>query len=213
MNIKVCGITQVKQLKQLEAINIDYAGLIFYPESPRYVINKMDKNELKNADFDIKKVGVFVNADFDEIYRQVNDYSLDVVQLHGSETPALCARLVSKDIEVIKAFHINNNTSDIDALLADYDEVCDFYLFDTATGDGKLGGTGEKFDWNKISQAKIEKPFFLSGGIGLNDRDKIESFDHADFYGIDVNSKFEKEPGIKDMSMILQLKQYFRAKV
>jgi phosphoribosylanthranilate isomerase len=87
MNIKVCGITQLKQLQQLDGLNIDFAGLIFYKESPRYVVGKISKEELQSTDFDIKKVGVFVNAGYDEIMQTAEDYGLDVVQLHGEETP------------------------------------------------------------------------------------------------------------------------------
>lgn len=206
MNIKVCGITQLKQLQQLDGLNIDFAGLIFYKESPRYVVGKISKEELQSSDFDIKKVGVFVNAGYDEIIQTVEDYGLDVVQLHGNETPELCEQL-SDDVEVIKAFSIGADTASIDELVADYDAVCDYYLFDTAGKDGAVGGTGTQFDWKLIKKNKIEKPFFLSGGISLDDVAKIKAFKHPDFIGIDVNSKFEKEPGVKDMALLLQLKQ------
>jgi phosphoribosylanthranilate isomerase len=206
MNIKVCGITQLKQLQQLDGLNIDFAGLIFYKESPRYVVGKISKEELQSTDFDIKKVGVFVNADYDEIIQTVEDYGLDVVQLHGNETPELCEQL-SDDVEVIKAFNIGEDTGSIDKLVADYDAVCDYYLFDTASKNGAAGGTGKQFDWKLIKKSKIEKPFFLRGGISVEDIAKIKAFKHPDFLGIDVNSKFEKEPGIKDMALVLQLKQ------
>lgn len=216
MNIKVCGITQLKQLQQLDGLNIDFAGLIFYKESPRYVVGKISKEELQSTDFDIKKVGVFVNAGYDEIMQTVEDYGLDVVQLHGEETPELCEQL-SDDVEVIKAFSINADTGSIDELVADYDEVCDYYLFDSSPlpaspegGGAKAplpGGTGTSFDWKLVKKSKIEKPFFLSGGIGVDDAAKIKAFKHPDFIGIDINSKFEKEPGIKDMALVLQLKQ------
>src|SRR6187551_1073816 len=107
MNIKVCGITQLKQLQQLDGLNIDYAGFIFHKDSPRYVVGKISKEEMQSTDFDVKKVGVFVDADYDEIIEAVEDYGLDVVQLHGKETPELCEQL-SEDVEVIKAFSIND---------------------------------------------------------------------------------------------------------
>ncbi len=208
MNIKVCGITQLKQLQQLDGLNIDFAGFIFHKESPRYVVGKISKEEMQTTDFDVKKVGVFVNAGYDEIMEMVDDYGLDVVQLHGDETPELCEQL-SDDVEVIKAFSIAEGTDDkfIDEMIADYDEVCDYYLFDTASKDGKVGGTGVQFDWKLISKSKIEKPFFLSGGIGVDDAAKVKSFKHPDYFGIDVNSKIEKSPGVKDMALLLQLKQ------
>jgi len=206
MNIKVCGLTQLKQLQQLDALNVAFAGLIFHKNSPRYVVGKIAKDELKDADFDLKKVGVFVNADYDEIMQMIDDYGLDVVQLHGDETPELCEEL-SDEVEVIKAFSISDKITSIDDMIVDYDDVCDYYLFDTASKNGKVGGTGEKFDWKLVKKSKIEKPFFLSGGISLDDLELIKSFKHPDYYGIDVNSRFEKSPGIKDMAMLLQLRQ------
>lgn len=206
MNIKVCGITQLKQLQQLDKLNIDYAGFIFFKGSPRYVGDKISKEELSNADFDIKKVGVFVNADYDEIMKQVDDYSLDIVQLHGDESPELCEE-ISENLEVIKAFRLSNDyKQDVDELINEYDEVCDYYLFDTAAKSGLLGGSGEQFDWKQLSKARIEKPFFLSGGISMDDADKVKKFKHPDFFGVDINSRFEKEPGVKDLALVMQFK-------
>lgn len=206
MNIKVCGITQLKQLQQVDGLNIDFAGLIFYKESPRYVVGKIAGSELQSTDFDVKKVGVFLNAGYDEIKEMIEEYDLEVVQLHGDETPELCEQL-SADVEVIKSFSIAKTSSSIDGMLADYDEVCDYYLFDTAGSNGLAGGTGEKFDWSLVGKSKIEKPFFLSGGISVEDVAKIRSFRHPDYFGIDVNSRFEKSPGVKDMALLLKLKQ------
>jgi len=202
MNIKVCGITTMKQLQQLDGLDVDFAGLIFFKRSPRYVGDKIEKGAFMDADLDIKKVGVFVNAEYDEIMDTVEDYSLDVVQLHGDESPHLCEQ-VSNEIETIKAFRIDDSDKSIDYLLKDYDEVCDYYLFDTAN-QNVAGGTGKKFDWKKIADAKIEKPFFLSGGIGPEDAALIKKLKHPDFYGVDINSLFEKEPGVKDMALVLQ---------
>jgi len=206
MNIKVCGITQLKQLQQLDGLNIDFAGFIFHKDSPRYAGDKISKEQLQSTDFDVKKVGVFVNASYEEIMQTVEDYGLDVVQLHGDETPELCEQL-SEEVEVIKAFAVGDGAVPLDEMVADYDEVCDYYLFDTASKNGVGGGTGQQFDWKLVSKSKIEKPFFLSGGIGVDDAAKIKSFKHPDYFGIDVNSKFEKSPGVKDMALILQLKQ------
>ncbi len=204
MNIKVCGITQLKQLQQLDGLNIEFAGLIFVKDSPRYVGDTLDKEAVKNADFDLKKVGVFKNPEMIDVLDAIDEYGLDVVQLHGDESPEMCEDL-SGEVEVIKAFSIDADTKDIDALVADYDAVCDYYLFDTKA-DGETGGTGKQFDWKVLSKAKIEKPFFLSGGIGLDDTDKVKRFKHPDYYGVDINSKFEKEPGIKDMGKLLLFK-------
>ena len=206
MNIKVCGITQLKQLQQLDGLEIDFAGLIFDKASPRYVEDKIKKSDMKNSDFDLKKVGVFVNAGYDEIMAAVEDYGLDVVQLNGDETPDLCEDL-SDDVEVIKTFRIAEGTASIDEMVADFDEVCDYYLFDT---NRTAGDTGKPFDWKLISKARIEKPFFLSGGISLDDITKLKAFKHPDYYAVNINSKFEKEPGVKDMGMILQFRQGFK---
>ena len=210
MNIKVCGITQFKQLQQLEALNIDYAGLIFYKDSPRYMGDKITGKQVKEADFDLKKVGVFVNPGYAELLDAIDEYGLDIVQLHGNETPEMCEEL-SAEVEVIKAFRIAGDVSiNIDELVADYDAVCDYYLFDTAGLKESFGGTGQQFDWGILKKAKIEKPFFLSGGIGPDDAQKAKTFKHPDFFAIDVNSKFEMAPGIKDMAAILKFLQAFK---
>ncbi len=204
MNIKVCGITQLKQLQQLEGLDIAFAGFVFDKDSPRYAEGKLDKKEVKKADYDLKKVGVFVNPSYSDILDAIEEYGLDVVQLHGEETPEFCSDL-NEDIEVIKAFRIDETTGSIDELVAPYDGACDYYLFDTKSSDAK-GGTGKQFDWSIIAKSKIEKPFFLSGGIGVADLAKIKAFKHPDFYGVDINSKVEKAPGEKDMALVLQFK-------
>ncbi|HWN87712.1 MAG TPA: phosphoribosylanthranilate isomerase [Chitinophagaceae bacterium] len=210
MNIKVCGITQFKQLQQLDALNIDYAGLIFYKDSPRYMGDKITGKQVKEADFDIKKVGVFVNPGYSELLDTIDEYGLDIVQLHGNETPEMCEDL-SAEVEVIKAFRIAGDQSiNIDEMVMPYDAACDFYLFDTAGLKENFGGTGQQFDWSILKKAKIEKPFFLSGGIGRDDAEKVKAFKHPDFFAIDVNSKFEMAAGVKDMAAILKFLQGFK---
>lgn len=204
MNIKVCGITDMKQLQQLDGLDIDFAGLIFYPDSPRYVAGKLSPKDVKKADFDIRKTGVFVNPELIDVLDAIDEYGLQVVQLHGDESPGLCEDL-SAEVEVIKAFRIRGN-EDINALVAPYDAVCDYYLFDTGGLKESFGGTGQQFDWGLLAGARIEKPFFLSGGIGVEDLARIRAFKHPDFFGVDVNSKMEISPGVKDMSKVLQLK-------
>lgn len=212
MNIKVCGITQIKQLKQLDGLNIDFAGLIFHEPSPRFAGNSIVGQEVIDADLDIKKTGVFVNAGFDEILEKIEEYELDAVQLHGDETPELCEQL-SDETEVIKVFSIVPGKESLaDELVSDYDAVCDYYLFDTAGANGLSGGTGQKFNWKALEKCRIEKPFFISGGISLDDVAAIKAIKHPDFFGIDINSRFEKEPGIKDMALILQLLQAMKKK-
>ncbi len=210
MNIKVCGITSLKQLKQLDGLDIDYAGFIFYKDSPRYLGDKIARKDLKNADFDIKKVGVFVDPEMIDVLDAIDDYGLDAVQLHGNESPSMCEDL-SSEVEVIKAFKISSDKEvDIDKLVEPYDAVCDFYLFDTGGGKGEFGGTGRQFDWSVLNKSRIEKPFFLSGGIGPDDAPRIKSFKHSDFFGIDINSRFEKAPGEKDMALLLKFLQVLK---
>jgi phosphoribosylanthranilate isomerase len=204
MNIKVCGITQLKQLQQLDGLNIEYAGMIFVKDSPRYMGDSLDKDAVKNADFDLKKVGVFKNPEMIDVLDAIDEYGLDVVQLHGEESPEMCEDL-SDEVEVIKVFNLTGD-EDIDALVADYDAVCDYYLFDTRA-EGETGGTGKKFDWKILTKAKIEKPFFLSGGISVEDIAALKKFKHPDYFGVDINSRFEKEPGVKDMGQVLLFKQ------
>lgn len=200
MKIKVCGNRNLDQLKELENLGIGYAGLIFYQQSPRYVLKNISGKEVRDLNLSIAKVGVFVNANEDEIMKQVEDFGLDMVQLHGDETASFCNR-ISDQIKVLKAFRITDFDSNIDWLVKEYDEVCDYYVFDKANA-GLYGGTGQKFDWDLLEKSSIGKPFFLSGGIGMEDAAALKGFSHPFFYGVDVNSRFEKEPGIKDMELI-----------
>ena len=200
MKIKVCGNMDLGQLKELNDLGIDYAGLIFYKYSPRYVLKKLAGSDIKKLDLTIEKVGVFVNASEEEISKQVEDFALDIVQLHGDETPSFCNR-ISDHVKVIKAFRIAAYDTNIDWLVKEYVDVCDFYMFDKGSA-GLYGGTGEKFNWNLLEKSVIGKPFFLSGGIAPSDVQILKNFNHPFFYGIDINSKFEKEPGIKDRELI-----------
>lgn len=200
MKIKVCGNRDLNQLKELSDLGVDYAGFIFYEQSPRYVLKKLDGKDVVNLKLSLEKVGVFVNASEDEIMKQIDNFGLDLVQLHGDETPSFCNR-ISDHIKVIKSFRIADFDTNIDWLVKEYDEVCDYYLFDKGSA-GLYGGTGEKFNWDLLEKSAIGKPFFLSGGIRLSDASALNKFKHDFFYGVDVNSRFEKEPGVKDMKQI-----------
>ena len=202
MNIKVCGITTLKQLQQLDGLEVEFAGLNFYRHSKRFAGDTISKEELANADLDIRKVGVFVNAGFDDIMETVEEYGLDVVQLDGDETPHLCG-LISSEVETIKTFRIDHKSDTlIDYILKEYDEVCDYYLFDTGS-NGEAHRDLTHNNWKQIAESKIEKPFFLSGQIGPDDVKLVKKFKHPDYYGVDINTLFEKSPGIKDMALIL----------
>ena len=200
MKIKVCGNKDLSQLKQLSDLGVDYAGLIFYEQSPRYVLNTLNGKEVRDLKLSIEMAGVFVNASEQEIMKQTEDFGLDIVQLHGDETASFCNR-ISDHVKVIKVFRIADFDSNVDWLVKEYDEVCDYYLFDKGSA-GLYGGTGQKFNWNLLEKSNIGKPFFLSGGIGIDDIEALQKFRHPFFYGVDVNSKFETAPGIKDMELV-----------
>lgn len=210
MIIKVCGNTEFGQLKDLEDIGVDYAGLIFYDPSPRAVLNKLDAEKVK--ELKIQKVGVFVNDEVSRILDKVEEFGLSAVQLHGDETPSFCS-LISDHVKVIKAFRIQEKHVDIDWMVKEYDEMCDFYLFDKGGSKGLYGGTGEKFNWDVLKEAKIDKPFFLSGGIEIEDAEKLIAFEHPFFYGIDINTRFEIKPGIKDMEKVREFVTILKQKV
>ena len=198
MKVKVCGITSLEQLQQLQQIGVDYAGLIFYEGSKRYAANKLanQKSEIKKSG--IKKVGVFVNADYQTILNAIEDYGLGAVQLHGDETGEFCLGLMDK-VEVIKVFRVAGEEQ-IGKLIEPFQNVCHYFLFDTDTKS--YGGSGQQFDWTVLQNAEVNKPFFLSGGIGLEDAEKVKAFHHPYLYAVDVNSRFETEPGVKDLKKV-----------
>lgn len=207
MNIKVCGITQVKQLQQLDALGIDFAGLIFFDGSPRCVKNKIVANDIADADFDLKKVGVFENADYESIMPIVDKYKLDCVQLHGNESPKLCKAL-SKELEVIKTFHFQENESvEMEKKIQLYDDVCDYFLFDAFNKDGLSAEFENTFDWSLLNCFEFEKPFFISGGVCFADINKINTIQHPDLFAIDLNSRFETSIGVKDLASVIQFKK------
>ena len=202
MRVKVCGMTEIDQVKQLDAMGVDFAGFIFYPKSPRYVVRHLTGDQVKRARLRIGKVGVFVNAAYDDVMRQVDSYGLDMIQLHGDETPRLCEQLANY-ITVIKVFRMGENDP-IDWLIRPYQDSCDMFLFDTE-GVG-YGGTGKKFNWDTLKGVPIDKLFFLSGGIELGDVERLKAFEREPvarkFFAIDINSKFETSPGVKDLKKI-----------
>lgn len=200
MKIKVCGNTDLHQLQELNDLKIDYAGIIFYEQSPRYALKRLTGKEVKELNLELTKVGVFVNASEEEIMKQIEEFGLDMVQLHGDETASFCNR-ISDHIKVIKAFRIADFDTNVDWLVSEYDEVCDYYLFDKGSA-GLYGGTGMKFNWKLLEKATIGKPFFLSGGIERKDVQALKKFTHPFFHGVDVNSRFEIAPGVKDMQLI-----------
>lgn len=201
MRVKVCGITQEEQLLKLPETGATFAGLIFYPKSPRYVLRQMTTSQIKKEN-NVNKVGVFVNASVEEVLHMVDECRLHMVQLHGDETPRYCEKIADY-ISVVKAFRISDSDN-IGWRIKDYMEVCDMFMFDTE-GAG-YGGTGKKFDWGKLHEVAVGKPYFLSGGIEPADVEKLKSFsllpEAKALFAVDINSRFEILPGVKDMEEI-----------
>lgn len=199
MRIKVCGMKNPENIQQLAQLPIDFMGLIFYSKSPRYVA-ELNPEYLSNLPSHIKKVGVFVNAELQEVENRVKEYSLDYVQLHGKETVEYIKELRIKipNLKIIKAFSIAE-IQDIEKT-GEYEEVCDYLLFDTKTP--QHGGSGKKFDWTILNNYQGETPFFLSGGISAEDTEEIQKIQHEKLYALDLNSKFELEPGFKDIAIV-----------
>ncbi|NAS29642.1 phosphoribosylanthranilate isomerase [Flavobacteriaceae bacterium R38] len=198
MKFKICGMKH--NVEEVASLRPDYLGFIFWEKSSRHF-----ENIISDLPENIKKIGVFVDAPYEEIIATVSKYNLQGVQLHGNESPQLCLQLKKEKLEVIKVFSIKD---DFDfSVLQPYEEVCDFYLFDTK---GKLpGGNGYTFDWNVLNKYPSEKPFFLSGGIGLEEVEKIKAILKSDLpvYAIDVNSRFEIKPGLKNTEDLKQFKK------
>jgi phosphoribosylanthranilate isomerase len=203
MRSKVCGMTSTDQVLKLDEMGVEFAGFIFYPKSPRYAYRFMPRPEIKKIrGAGINKVGVFVNSDVDELLQTVDDCGLYLVQLHGDETPRYCEK-VADYVTVIKSFRLREGDNVL-WKIKDYMDIADMFLFDT-DGAG-YGGTGKKFNWDVLKGLNIRKPFFLSGGIGPEDVDALSEFTKdpvaKDLFSIDVNSRFETSPGVKDMEKI-----------
>ncbi len=203
--VKVCGMRDadnIREVEQLSTVNcqlsIDWMGFIFYPKSPRYVSERPEYLPTK-----CKRVGVFVDATIDDILQHIADYRLDLIQLHGHESPDFIRQL-NVQCSIIKAFNIATK-EDLDAT-APYEGLAAYFLFDTK--GPSVGGNGEKFDWSILSNYNGDTPFLLSGGIGPNDAEIVNyqlSIINSKCIGIDLNSRFEIEPGIKD---IVKLKTF-----
>lgn len=201
MKLKICGLKHPDNIQQVAEQNPDFMGFIFYDKSPRFVDDKKLAKLLKEISPAIIKTGVFVNENPLKINEIVLSYGLGAVQLHGSETPELCRKFKKTGLAVIKAFGIRE-ASDFDQIES-YDGCCDYFLFDTKTK--KHGGSGKSFNWELLKFYSGKTAFLLSGGIGIEDIDEIKNISHPQFAGIDVNSGFEIEPGLKNIELIKKL--------
>jgi len=202
MKLKICGMKYPENILEVGALLPDYMGFIFWEKSARHfngIIPELPKS--------IQKVGVFVNATLEEILEKIEKNDLQAVQLHGEESVDFCETLkkkIPKEMEVIKVFSILD-TFDFQ-VLKPFESVCDYFLFDTK---GKLpGGNGTTFDWKVLEKYPSSKPFFLSGGIGIEEMEAVNEIlkTNLPVYAIDVNSKFEIEPGLKNIELLSSFK-------
>ena len=200
MKLKVCGMRELENISALSELDPNYIGFIFWSESSRFVDKKTPPLDKK-----IIKTGIFVDATFDYILTKIKDHQLDAVQLHGQESFSYCKVIKDYGLKVIKSFSIKN-TFDFNTL-EDYENSCDYYLFDTK---GKLpGGNGFTFDWKILNKYPSQKPFFLSGGIGVDNLNEIKKLvkTKLPIHAIDVNSKFETAPGNKNIELLKKFKK------
>ena len=190
----------VENIKQILELEPDYLGFIFYEKSARYVSESQMKEVIKLNFGETERVGVFVNESIANILKYADQGFFDVVQLHGNEAPEMVNALKNEGLEVIKVFSVDD---DFDAKILNKYTEADYFLFDTK---GKLpGGNGVKFNWDVLGNSKIKKPFFLSGGLGVDDMELINSFKSKNLYALDFNSKLEDEPGLKNLSKVRKL--------
>lgn len=202
MIVKVCGLRSAENVKSLIPLQVDWAGFIFYEDSPRNV-----ENDLEQISFleirggytrGVKRVGVFVNASKAFILEKAKRYLLDIAQLHGEESAMFCDEIKATGLSVVKAFSIDKDFA-FRSIVA-YEFACDYLLFDTK--GAKRGGNGDAFDWSILEKYEGQTPFILSGGIGPDSVQDLLAFSHPMMAGIDVNSQFEIEPGLKDVGKI-----------
>ena len=206
MKLKICGMKYPENILEVSELLPDYMGFIFWEKSSRFFDGIMP-----DIPKSVQKVGVFVDATLDEIILKIKKYNLNLIQLHGKESVSFCLDLKTEiknlkqnQIEIIKVFSI---LDDFDfSILNDYETVCNYFLFDTK---GKLpGGNGTVFDWNVLKKYPSKKPFFLSGGIGIEEIASVKQLlkTNLPIHSIDINSKFEIEPGLKNMQLLKDFK-------
>ena len=221
--IKVCGMRDGENIRQVAELGANYIGMIFWGKSPRNVtmisthagiIPDRANSQLSTFSSQFKRVGVFVDEMPQNIITRVVNYKLDVVQMHGHEQPTVIRNLratldpdIRANIQFWKAISISNR-SDLD-ICKDYEDCVDAFVFDTKCAC--MGGSGQQFDWSVLADYNGEKPFLLSGGIGPDDAERIKAFHHPKCMGIDLNSRFETEPGLKDINKLKAFIQTIRS--
>ena len=202
MKIKVCGMRDEENLRELARLPVDAVGFIFYEKSPRFA-GALDPEALAALPAHVLRVGVFVNAALGEMLHCAKRYQFNVLQLHGEESPAVCERLRKEGFLIWKALPVLS-AEDV-RRSADYAATCDRFLFDAKSP--QYGGVGKHFPWELLVHYDGPTPFFLSGGIAPEDLSLLRQFSHPRFEGIDLNSRFEIAPGLKDISKIQEFLQ------
>lgn len=196
LKLKVCGMADRQNLEDLINIKPDFIGFIFYQKSPR---NINEPEIILSVPQTINRVAVVVDKSLQEIENIIKNYNVNVIQLHGNESPDFCNQVNNLGVKTIKAFAVDNNFNfDI---IKNYNT--NYYLFDTK-GE-KVGGNGTKYNWEILKQNKIDKPYFISGGITLNDAQELKN-NFSDVFAVDINSKFEIKPGFKNIAAIEKFK-------
>ena len=206
MKLKVCGLTQLEQIDELVAMNTDFLGFIFYEKSPRFILNHLNLKQIGDIEHQ-GKVGVFVNESLEKIKETAEKAKLNFIQLHGDEDIEFMTELkknLNPEIGTIKVIRIGNQKSDeLQQIINSNSSIVDYFLFDTDST--AFGGTGKIFDWNLLNEIQIPIPYFLSGGISLENIENLKILKQKPF-AIDINSRFEINPGIKDLEKIKILK-------
>ncbi|WP_370087747.1 phosphoribosylanthranilate isomerase [Ekhidna sp.] len=201
LKLKVCGMKDPENIRGLIDLHPDFIGFIFYPKSPRYV-DEMDEDFIMRIPISIRKVGVFVNETIEKIVKLSDRYGIEYIQLHGDEDLDFAKQLKSKGLKIIKVFRVMDT---VPFVAKKYEGIADYFLFDTASIN--YGGSGRHFDWNILRTYNLSVPFLLSGGVQLSDIEKIKAMEIEKLVGVDVNSRFELEPGLKDLEMVKSLKE------
>ena len=219
LKLKVCGLTQLAQIQELISLNTDFLGFIFYEKSPRFVLNHLSLEEISEIKH-LGKVGVFVNESVEKIAEISEKANLNFIQLHGDEDENFIKDLrknVKKEVKLIKVFRVGET---FNFQFSIFNSLVDYFLFDT---DSKaFGGTGKTFDWQILNEIEIPIPYFLSGGISLENIKNLQNFVKVNMrenktltklntpFALDINSKFETEPGIKDLEKIKTFKSLLK---
>jgi len=200
--IKICGLRDRANIEEVLTLQPDYIGFIFHPTSKRFVGSALDAAWVATLK-DVNTTGVFVNAGLDQVTAAIDRYGFRAVQLHGNETPKYCATLQKTGVTVMKAFGIDDRFDWLQ--VNDYEDATDFLLFDTQSN--QHGGTGIRFNWELLEGYTLSKPFFLSGGIGPENIREAFAMNDPRLYALDLNSKFETAPGMKNIPLLKQTLQ------